>query len=65
MDTQTQRMDLWTQQKKERVGKTEKVVCVKQTVSGNLLYNSQVALCDYLKGWDRMGEGGQEGEDTY
>ena len=43
---------------KERVGKTEKVVCVKQTVSGNLLYNIQVALCDYLKRWERMGEGG-------
>jgi len=28
-----------------------------KTDRGKLLYNSQVALCDYLKKWDRMREG--------
>lgn len=47
MEVQTKRMDLWTQQGKERVGQTKKSgadiytpPCVKQTASGKLLSNT-------------------------
>lgn len=47
MEVQTKRMDLWTQQGKEKVGQTKKSgadidtpPCVKQTASGKLLGNT-------------------------
>ena len=49
MGTQKDRIDLWTRQRKERVGQIERgalkytLPCIKYTASGNLLYYKETS----------------------